>query len=138
MKIPNASGVTLDELCNRVLHTYPNATIKKPFLSPRSIIVPLGNIKHVIRERRGNFVFDFVPPVWLIVGSVVLSMLMISLVFSLIYGELRFGIGGALWIVLSILLLKAAYKNKNREMFEVFYNDVQGFVNNSRDANSIF
>lgn len=138
MKIENQNNISVDELLDNLKSRYPAAEIKKPFLSPRSIIIPVNNMKHVIRPKGAYFNTDFVLPVVVAVIALLGSMIIFSVILSLIAGQFVFGIGGALWIVLAVFATKAIYKSVKKEEFNVFYEDLRAAVNASKSDSSIF
>lgn len=138
MRIENQNNISIDELLANLKDRYPTAEIKKPFLTKRSIIIPVNNMKHVIRPRGADFNTDFVLPVWVAIVALFGSMILFSGIVSLIYGQLMFGIGGALWILLAVLATKAIYKSVKKEEFGVFYSDVRDAMTKTRSDSSIF
>jgi hypothetical protein len=137
MKIQNPQNKPLQEVLLGLSVKYPGSVIKKPFLTPNSIFVPKENFKFLVRDRKTFFKIDFAPPVLWVIGAIRLSFLLVSIVLSLIYGQLVFGIGGALWIILGLLIVKAIFKSVNKSKFEDFYIDVRNAVDKD-DASSIF
>lgn len=137
MKIQNPTNKPLPEVLNALALKYPGSVIKKPFLTPYTIIAPHENFKFLVRDRKTFFKIDFMPPVIWTIGAVVLSMVLVSGVLSLIYGQFIFGIGGVLWILLGLLIVKAVFKSVNKNKFDSFYVDVQDAVNKN-DQSSIF
>jgi hypothetical protein len=137
MKIQNPQSKPLQEVLLRLSAKYPDVTIKKPFLSPNTIFVPKENFKFLVRDRKTFLKIDFIPPVLWVIGGIILSLILVSAVLSLIYGQLVFGLGGALWIILGLLIVKAIFKSVNKPKFEEFYIDVRNAVDKD-DASSIF
>ena len=45
MKVENQNNISIDELLDNLKNLYPSAEIKKPFLTKRSIIIPVNNMK---------------------------------------------------------------------------------------------
>ncbi len=138
MRIENQNNISIDELLDNLKSRYPAAEIKKPFLTKRSIIIPVNNMKHVIRPKGADFNTDFVLPVWVAIVALFGSMILFSGVVSLIYGQLMFGFGGVLWIVLAVLATKAIYKSTQKEAFNAFYSDVRDAMTKTRSDSSIF
>lgn len=138
MKIENQNNISIDELLDNLKSRYPSAEIKKPFLTKRSIIIPVNNMKHVIRPRGADFNTDFTLPIWIAVVALVGSIILFSGIVSLIYGQLMFGIGGALWIFLVVLATKAIYKSTQKEAFNAFYSDVREAITKTKSDSSIF
>lgn len=120
IKIPNPRNQTLQELLPRVQEQYPNATIKKIFLSPEAIFIPYHNFKFVVRRKNDLFKIDHTLPALYAIGAVVLSVIFVSIVMSLIYGQFMLGFGGALWIVLGIFLMKYLFQTIKKDEFEQF------------------
>lgn len=137
MKIQNPQHKSLPEILSQLAVKYPGAVIKKPFLTPNTIIAPKGNFKFLVRDKNAFLRIDFIPPVLWTIGAIILSMVFISLVLSLIYGQFVFGFGGVLWMILAILAVKAIFKSRNKNQFDAFYADVQQAVN-SDEQSSIF
>lgn len=125
MKIQNTQNKSLQEVLAQLATKYPGAEIKKPFLTPRTIIAPYGNFKFLVRDRTQFFKVDFIPPVLWILAAIVLGSVMVSALLSIIYGQFVFGFGGVLWILLSLLIVKAIFKSKNKAKFDAFYADLQ-------------
>lgn len=136
MKIENPQNRTLDEVLFSLSAKYPGSEIKKPFLTPRSILAPHENFKFLVRDKKTFFNIDFGPPVIWVIGAVIISFVLASIILSIIYGQFVLGIGGALWIILGMLLVKYIFKSRNKAKFETFYADVQSAVN-SHDNTSI-
>ena len=137
MKVQNPQNVPLETILEGLSIKYPGAVIKKPFLTPRTIIAPYENFKFLLRDRKTFYKIDFTPPVLWVVGAVVLSIVVMTAILSIIYGQFVPSIGGALWIVLSVLLIKVIYKSRNQQKFDNFYADVQSAIN-GRGGSSIF
>jgi hypothetical protein len=137
MKIQNPNNKPLQEILVALSPKYPGSEIKKPFLSPKTILSPHENFKFLVRDRKTFLKIDFIPPVIWVIGAVILSFIFVSVVLSVINGQFVFGIGGALWIVLGLLIVKYIFKSMNKQKFETFYADVQSAVNKD-DATSIF
>lgn len=124
--IPNPANVPLDALLPRLQDRYPNAEIKKPFLSPRIINVPVDNFKMIVRAqpKRNRLWIDFIPPVlWTILGMAGTAFI-VSLVLSLIFGQMIIGVG-ALVVILGFVITKAIFKSRNRARFANFEDEVQ-------------
>ncbi|WP_118976680.1 hypothetical protein [Taibaiella koreensis] len=138
MKVQNPQSKPLQEVLSRLASKYPGAEIKKPFLTPRTIIAPSDNFKFLVRDRSQFFKVDFTPPVLWIIAAIVLSSVMVSAILSLIYGQFVFGFGGVLWILLSLVIVKAIFKSRNKAKFDAFYADLQHAVNSSDDSSQIF
>jgi len=137
MKVENPQNVALETVLAGLSTKYPGAVIKKPFLTPRTIIAPHENFKFFLRDRKTFFKIDFAPPVLWVIGAVVLSIVAMTIIISLIYGQFVPSFGGALWIVLSVLLIKVVYKSRNKQKFDNFYADVQSAIN-GHTGSSIF
>lgn len=138
MRIENQNNISIDELLDNLKGRYPSAEIKKPFLSPRSIFIPVNNMKHIIRPKGAYFNTDFILPIAVAIIALFGSMIIFSVVLSLIFGQFVFGIGGALWIVLAVLATKAIYKSVKKEEFNVFYSDVRDAMTKTKSNSSIF
>lgn len=141
MKVANPTGKTLEELLDKLSLHYPGAKIRKPFLGigPKNLILPSGNMKHVVRTAKNNLVTDFVPPVALIVLAVVLGIVLAFVGAFIVYSMGgRYTIGGVLWMLLVLLLLKYFYKNSNKEKFEKFHTDLNLALTSSSQPGSIF
>lgn len=143
MKIQNPTAKTLEELKENLSLQYPGAKIRKPFLGigPRNLILPAKEgLKHVVRPNKANTVLttDFIPPVLVIILGLVLSVVLVSVFFSIMYGQLVWGIGGGLWIALGVLAVKYIYKAMKKDYFEQFHNDLNMAVTKSQSPDSIF
>ncbi len=137
MKIQNPQQKPLPEILSQLAVKYPGSVIKKPFLTPTTIIAPKGNFKFLVRDKSTFLRIDFIPPVLWTIAAILLSMVFISAVLSLIYGQFVFGFGGVLWIILALLVVKAIFKSRNKGQFDAFYADVQQAVS-SDEQSSIF
>ena len=137
MKIQNPQQKPLQEVMEKLSDKYPGAAIKKPFLTPYTIIAPKDNFKFLVRDKKTFFRIDFIPPVLWVIGAVVLAAVLVSAIMSLLAGQFVFGIGGALWIILAMLIVKAVFKGMNKQKFDAFQADVEDAVNRN-DASSIF
>src|SRR5205809_415896 len=115
MKIQNPYNKPLQKILVRLSAKYPGSEIKKPFLSPKTILAPQENFKFLVRDRKTFFKIDFIPPVIWVIGAVILSFILVSIVLSIINGQFVFGIGGALWIVLGLLIVKSIFKSMNKQ-----------------------
>lgn len=138
MKIENRNNLTLDELFDHLKNRYPNAEIKKPFRSQRCIVIPVKNMKHVIRTKGADFNTDFTIPIWLAIVALFGSVLLFSGVISLIDGQFKFSIGGALWMLLVLLAAKAIYRLVKKEEFNAFYAAVSIAARAAKSDSSIF
>ena len=138
MKVENRNNLTIDELFDNLTGHYPAAKIKKPFRSQRIIIIPVNNMKHVIRPRGADFNTDFTLPIWVTIVALLGSTILFSGIVSLIYGQFKFGIGGALWIFLVLLATKAIYKLTQKEAFNTFYSHVREAMTKAKGGSSIF
>lgn len=118
--IPNPGNQTLQQLLPRIQEAYPDAKIRKIFLSPEAIFIPQKGYKFVVRERKGNFKIDHTLPVLYAIGAVLISVVLVSVIMSLIFGQLTWGIGGALWIVLGIFIMKYVFQVVRKDEFERF------------------
>jgi len=63
MKIQNPQQKSLEEVLSQLAVKYPGAVIKKPFLTPNTIIAPQDNFKFLVRDKKAFFRVDFIPPV---------------------------------------------------------------------------
>ncbi|RQO30214.1 hypothetical protein DBR32_11585 [Taibaiella sp. KBW10] len=138
MKIQNPTAKPLQEIADQLSQKYPGVTVKKPFLSGNTIFIPTENFKFLLRERKTQLIVDFVPPVLVSILSIVLSIVLLSAVLSLIYGQFVFGFGGALWLVLGFLVAKAIFKSTKKERFENFYKDVEEAIQGRQSDSRIF
>lgn len=144
MKLENTTEKSLEEIMAGLTGYYPEAKIKKPFLGigPQALILPAGNIKHILRPLKKDnkvLVADFTPPVGLVIAAVLLGLagaiVMAVLVFN---AGGRFSIGGVLWIVAMLLVLKAFYKSRNKETFDRFYDNVRSVIMGTHNPGSLF
>lgn len=138
MKIENQDNISIDALLDQLKIRYPAAEIKKPFLSQRCIIIPVNNMKHVIRPKGAYFNTDFALPIVVAILALLGSILLFSVILSMIFGQFMFGIGGGLWIVLALLATKAIYKSVKKEEFNAFYDEVRTAATAAKGENSIF
>lgn len=137
MKIQNPQQKPLQEVMEKLSGKYPGAVIKKPFLTPYTIIAPKDNFKFLVRDKKTFFRIDFIPPVLWVIGAIVLAAVLVSVIASLLAGQFVFGIGGAVWIILAMLIVKAVFKGMNKQKFDTFQADVEDAVNRN-EASSIF
>lgn len=138
MRIENQNNITIDELLENLKDRYPTAEIKKPFLTKRSIFIPVNNMKHIIRPRGADFNTDFVLPVGVAIIALLGSIVLFTVIISLIFGQFVPSIGGGLWIVLAVLATKAIYKSVKKEEFGVFYSDVREAMTRTKNESRIF
>lgn len=137
MKVQNPQRKPLQEVMQQLSGKYPGAVIKKPFLTPNTIIAPKDNFKFLVRDKKTFFTIDFIPPVLWVIGAIVLAAVLVSVIMSLFAGQFVIGIGGALWFILALVIVKAIFKSRNRQAFETFQADVSDAVNRN-EASSIF
>jgi hypothetical protein len=137
MKILNPTQTSLDELANNLRSKYPNLQIKKPFFTPRTIIVPYENFKMFIRDRKSFLFLDAMPPtLYSILGTLIAGILIFIVVYIISAG--RVFAGGVLVIVGGLLIVKAIFKATNKGKFESFKSEIeQALVYNPQDE-SIF
>ena len=143
MKIDNPTGKTVEELQMRLSGTYPDTKIKNTFfgIGPKNLIVPFENFKHVVRPiKKGSvLVVDFMPPVYITVLAIVLG---IAAAFVMAFIVISMGgnytIGGVLWMVIVLLILKYFFKSKNKEKFDKFYSDLNLALMGSSEPGSLF
>ncbi|ANH80466.1 hypothetical protein A8C56_05195 [Niabella ginsenosidivorans] len=82
---------------------------------------------------------DFVPPVFITILAIVLGLIGSFVMAFIVYSMGgRFTIGGVLWIVLLLLLLKFIYKLNNKEKFDRFHMDLNTALTQSGQPGSIF
>ncbi len=83
MKIQNPQQKPLQEIMQQLSGKYPGAVIKKPFLTPYTLILPRDNFKFLLRDKKTFFRIDFIPPVLWVIGAIVLAAVFLSVVASL-------------------------------------------------------
>ena len=54
------------------------------------------------------------------VGAVIISSVLVSAILTLIYGQFAWGFGGALWVILGIVIMKYFFRATHRAQFESF------------------
>lgn len=140
MNIPNPRGESLQQILPSLQTRYPDAQIRKIFFS-EAIYVSQDNFKFVVRHKKTSLKVDNTLPVLWALGAILISVVIVSLVMSLIYGQLMFGIGGALWIILGMLIMKYFFRRVKKEQFESFKNNltdvVSGFDFEKKPASSL-
>ncbi len=129
MTIPNPQQETLQQLHARIAPNHPGAKIRKVLWSPEAIFVPYGNFKFVVRNRKGNLKVDHTLPVLYTIAAIVISIALATLVLSLIYGQITPGVGGALFIVLGIVIMKYIFQRVRKTEFEQFRNELTSTAN---------
>ena len=124
--IANPTNITLTAILPTIQRRYPRAEIKKPFLSPQAIVVPVDNYKMLIRAqpKRGRLWVDFVPPVlWSIIGMLGTAFI-VSFLLSMLLQTPVIGVG-ALILLLGFVITKAIFKSRNRTRIEAFDGEVR-------------
>lgn len=136
--VPNPANMPLVALLPSIQRRYPGAEIKKPFLSPEIISVPVKNYKMLVRAqpKRNRLWVDFTPPVlWLILG-VMLIAFVASFTLALFLPEItRAGLIGGL-VGVGFFVVKAVFKSIRRTEIDAFHADVQRAM--QPDDGSIF
>jgi hypothetical protein len=128
MKLPNPQQETLQQLLPRIAANYPNARIKKVLWTPEAIFVPHDNFKFVVRRHKQNLKIDHTLPVIYVIGAVIISVILVSIVMSIIYGRPMLGVGGALWIVLGIFTMKYIFQQVKKDEFLQFRNELTSMI----------
>ena len=125
MLIPNPKGTTLEELLPRLQQHYPGAEIKKFWIFPAYIHIPVRNFKLWVRRRSNRKLFtDFQPPVAWMISAMLVMVLLFSIVFTLLLRTPTFAGIGWLPVVIAVLGVKAIFKSRNKELFARFDADV--------------
>lgn len=135
--IANPTNIPLTAILPTLQRRYPRAEIKKPFLSPQIISVPVDNYKMIIRAqpKRSRLWVDFTPPpVWTIIGMLGTAFI-ISFLLSMILRTPVLSIG-ALVLLLGFVITKAIFKSRNRAAIEAFDGEVRTAM--QPEAGSIF
>ena len=143
MKIENPTGKTIEELQMRLSGAYPGTVIKKQLfgLGPKYLVAPFENFKHIVRPiKKGSvLVVDFMPPVYITILAIILG---IAAAFVMAFIVISMGgnytIGGVLWMLIVLLILKYFFKSKNKEKFDKFYSDLNLAVMGSSEPGSLF
>ncbi|MCF3109091.1 hypothetical protein LL912_09910 [Niabella sp. CC-SYL272] len=143
MKFTNPTGRTLTEIQSNLSFHYPNIKTRKAFFNafgPQHLLVPSGAVKHVIRPTKNNTVLvtDFIPPVFITLAALLVSIIVVSLILTLLLKVPVFGGAGGLGFILIFLLIKAIYKSANKEKFEKFHTDLELALTSSNQPGSIF
>lgn len=138
MNIANPKNETLQQLLPLVQSRYPKAVIKKVFISPEAIFVPQSNYKFVVRKKTGVLKIDHTLPVLYALLAIVISVVIVSAVLSIITGHLMLGAGGALWIILGVVITKYLFQYIKKNEFDSFKAEmeiiVSGFDFEQRNA----
>jgi len=129
MNIINPRGESLQQILPLLQARYPKAIIKKILFFSDAIVVPQDNFKFVVRAKKTILKLDNTLPVLWALGAVVVSILIVSTIMSLIYGKLVFGIGGAVWVILGVFIMKYFFRRVKKEQFDAFKNDLTDAVN---------
>ena len=128
MTIPNLQEDTVKELLPLVQSRFPLAVIQKILFSPERIIVPQGNFKFVIKAKKGSLKVDHTLPVSYTLGAIGVSIILVSAVMSIIYGQLIVGIGGVLWIILGVMIMKYLFRYIKKDQFAEFKNELTAAI----------
>jgi hypothetical protein len=137
MQIPNPQKVPVSDVLHRIQHAYPTAILKKPWLSPEIISIPVDNYHLFVRPNRtrSKLVLDFQPPlVWNLIGIFGTTALL-SLILSSILRAQLFAIG-ALPVLIGFFGTKAIFKNRIRERLGLFRRDVDSAL--TPEEHSVF
>lgn len=128
MLLPNPRNESLGQLLPLVQSRYPAAVTKKVLLSPEAIFIPQNGFKFVLRKTKKGLKIDHTLPVLWSIGAVLISVIMASFIMSLIFGQFMFGIGGALWVVLGIFLMKYLFSVAKKDQFEAFRTELSTVI----------
>lgn len=135
--IANPTNIPLSVILPALQRRYPRAEIKKPWLGPQMIQVPVENFKMLIRAqpKRARLWVDFNPPaVWTIVGMLGTAFI-VSLLLSMILRTPVLSVG-ALVLLLGFVITKAVFKSHHRARIEAFDTEVRDAM--SPQEGSIF
>ncbi len=124
--IANPTNTSLTALLPSIQRRYPGAGLKKPFLSPQIISVPVENYKMIIRAqpKRARFIVDFTPPIlWSILGMLGMAFV-VSFLLSMLLQTPVLGFGAVI-LLLGFYITKAIFKNTKKAQMEAFHADVQ-------------
>ena len=126
MQIDNPQKASLQEILPRLQGLYPAAVIKKPWIGPEIISIPVDNFRFFIRRRRNNgrLITDFQPPVLWTVLAMLGVVVVVSVLLTVLLRTPVIGGMGWLPIVLGVFVVKAIFKSRNKERFDRFDADV--------------
>lgn len=120
MKIPNINNQPLEVILPKVQQHYPSTEIKKQFLSPKHLRVPYDNFHFIVINKKSDFIVRVQPPVlWNIMG-IILGLVLFSIIITLIMGRLYISVGGAIPILIGVLITTAIFKSRNKEKIDTF------------------
>jgi hypothetical protein len=129
MNITNSQTKTLEQIFGDIQRYYPNAKLKKQFLGPQVIMVPYRNFHFLLRNKNGNLKVDFTPPALWILGGILGSFALFTLIYSILFQQLMISIGGAIPIVLGLLVTKEIFRSTHKSEFETFQSEANVLVN---------
>ena len=92
----------------------------------------------LLRYKKDHLKFDFIPPVLWVLGGIIMGAGIFTIILSVIAGQLVISIGGAIPILIGVLIIKYIFKNTRKEEFDSFTLDATQIINGNNNENSVF
>ncbi|HEY9261012.1 hypothetical protein [Chitinophaga sp.] len=134
MQITNSQSKSVQQIFSEVQQHFPKAQLKKPFLSPQTIIIPHDNFKYLLRYKQHYLQVDFIPPVMWIIGGMLAGFALFTVVLSLIFQQLIISFGGAIPVIIGLLLIKVVFKSTRKDEFKSFEDETNILVNSNHQG----
>jgi hypothetical protein len=134
MQITNSQSKSVQQIFSEVQQHFPKAQLKKPFLSPQTIIIPHDNFKYLLRYKQNYLQVDFIPPVMWLIGGMLAGFALFTIVLSLIFQQLIISFGGAIPVIVGMLLMKVVFKSTRKDEFKSFEDEANILVNTNNQG----
>jgi len=130
MQITPKNQITIEELVTRLESKCENVKLRKPWIGGNYISLKENNLNYRIAIRKKNSVINFdavMPPIWYIV-AILTGLVLFSVMFSLIAGQVVIVKGGGLVMVLIIFGAQAIYRSSKSADISEFAQKLQAIV----------
>lgn len=134
MKITNSRSKSVQQIFSEIQQHFPNAKLKKPFLSPQTIIVPQGNYKFLLQYKQQYLRVDFMPPVIWTIGGMLAGWGIFTILLSILFQQLVISIGGVIPVIIGLLIVKAVFKSTRADEFKSFEDEANMLVNSNQQG----
>jgi hypothetical protein len=129
MNITNSQSKSVEQIFSEVQQQFPKAELKKPFLSPRTIIIPHDNFKFLLRYKKNHLQVDFTPPVLWLLGGMLAGFALFTVILSIIFQQFVISFGGVIPVIAGVLIIKAIFKSTKKDAFKSFEDEANILVN---------
>ncbi|PSL45474.1 hypothetical protein CLV51_104177 [Chitinophaga niastensis] len=134
MNISNSQSKSVEQIFSEVQTQFPKAELKKPFLSPLTIIIPHDNFKFLLRYKKNYLQVDFTPPVYWLLGGMLAGFALFTAILSIIFQRLVISFGGVIPVIIGVLIIKVVFKSTRKDAFKSFEDEANILVNTTNNG----